>query len=185
MLLKLHYYGDPVLRQKCEPIEKIDDELRRLVDDMIETMRHNGRGMGLSATQVGFLGRLFITMAPILQPDGNYHYKDVRVYINPVFSDPSEELIAIDEGCMSIPGVRGVVERPLEITCNWTDLNGVEHQERLTEWEARIAMHEMDHLNGVLYIDRMRGKARRVLDQRLNELKRHTLEQMKAEGREV
>lgn len=183
MLLKLRYYGDPILREKCEPITEIDDALRCFVDDMVETMRHNGRGMGLSAIQVGVLRRLFITMAPILQPDGNYHYKDVRVYVNPVFSEPSEELIAIDEGCMSIPGVRGVVERPLEITCDWTDLDGVAHRERLKEWEARIAMHEMDHLNGVLYIDRMRGRARRLLDQRLNEIKRHTVEQMKAEGR--
>lgn len=177
MALKIRYYGDPILRQKSDPLVEITEETRRLVEKMIETMRQ--KGMGLSAVQIGVLQRIFLTMAPIPETDGTYAYRDIRVYINPVFSDPSDEIVAIDEGCLSIPGIRGVVERPVEITCEWLDLEGKRHKERLTEWEARIAMHENDHLNGVLYIDRMKGRARRILDQQLNELKKRTIAQMK------
>lgn len=167
--MELRYYGDPILRQKSEPVGEISPEVREFVEEMVVVMLKGG--MGLSAVQLGKLWRIFLVMPPVQREDGSYFYDKYRVFINPTLRDPSEETIAIDEGCLSIPGLRGVVERPLEIWCDWTDLSGESHSELLTEWEARIAMHENDHLNGVLYIDRMEKRARRLLDHPLQAIK--------------
>lgn len=168
-LLPLAYYGEPVLRKKADPIAEITDEVRRLVDEMVETMEA-GNGVGLAAPQVHHSIRLFVICVPeSMQPD----YPDVekmQIFINPKLSAPSKESWTEEEGCLSIPGIRGLVERPKEITVTYTNLDGEEKQQRFSGWPARIIMHENDHINGVLFIDRLSPKERQRVQGALKSL---------------
>lgn len=173
MKLPLAYYGDPILRKKSERINVIDDELRQLIDDMFETMFANN-GMGLAAIQVFKPIALFITCIPRLKADSydEWEHGPLKVYINPKLSNPGEECDIHSEGCLSIPKVNGNVLRPTSITVEATDLEGKQFIEHLTDTEARCVMHENDHTNGILYIDRMIAKERQFLEQRLKENKK-------------
>lgn len=171
MKLKLAYYGDPVLRRKGARVEEINDELRQLVDDMSETMFANN-GMGLAAPQVHRSISLFITAVPRKQPDGKIIYDPVKVYINPKLSNPSEEQWEMDEGCLSLPGIYPDVWRPVKITVEATDMEGKTFIQHLHGLEARMIMHENDHLNGVLTIDRIPEKERQKFEQDLRNIKK-------------
>ncbi len=172
MLLPLAYYGDQVLRKKSVRIDEINDELRQLVLDMVETMRaHNG--MGLAAVQVSKPIAMFITQQPVFNPETK-QWEDgpLKVYINPRLVDPSKEICEESEGCLSLPGIRGNVARPVSITVEATDLEGNRFTEHLTGYEARCIMHENDHLNGILYIDRITGKQRQLMEPVLTKIKK-------------
>lgn len=169
MNLKLRYYGDPVLRKRAEPIKEITPEIRQLAADMIEAM-WAWEGIGLAAPQVGVLLRMFVS--PINAPDAYAPYGDPVVYINPVVSNVSDEITEMNEGCLSLPGISaGPVPRPYSCTIDAIDLDGNPFQTHCTDFFTRNVLHEIDHLNGVLFFDRIKGKQRRLLEPQLRKIK--------------
>jgi peptide deformylase len=166
---KLIYYDNPILRQKAKLVEKITDETRQLVDEMFWNLRQH-RGIGLAAPQLAESLRVFITLLENEEETGLPSRP--LVFINPQLSAPSEEVEVMEEGCLSLPGLRVPIERPLSITVAATDIEGNPFTHHLTGLGARLVMHETDHLNGVLSIDRVRGKARNLIKPRLLEIKR-------------
>lgn len=171
MKLPLAYYGDSVLRKKGAPIHKIDETILQLVKDMQETMEAND-GCGLAAPQVHQSLNLFITCIPRYVDEETVLPGELRVYINPKILSYSEELWACEEGCLSIPGLREMVARPSQVTIEATDLDGKIFQETFNEFDAHVLMHENDHINGVLYIDRIHPKRKKEIEGRLREIKK-------------
>ena len=175
MNLKLRYYGDPVLRQKAKPIEKVTDEIRDIAESMIELIRDPTlNAIGIAAPQVGILLRMFVSFVYTDLEDGepNYQFDKPLVFINPILKLPSNELDEMSEGCLSLPHMRAQVIRPFAIDFEATDLEGNVIKERNEGFLARHRMHEVDHLNGVLYIDRIKGKSRTMLEPELRRLKK-------------
>jgi len=170
MELPLAYYGNPILRKKAEQVLEITEEIKTLVNDMIDTI-YAQYGLGLAAPQVHHSIALFV-ICPIVEIDGKPVYGEVRVFINPKIISYSEEEWLRDEGCLSIPKIFGAVPRPLHITVRYTNLEGREVEESFSDMEARIIMHENDHINGILFIDRIHGKERKKMDLALNEIKK-------------
>lgn len=175
MIRPLAYYGNPVLRKKGARVEAITDELRELVRDMFETM-HAHNGIGLAAPQISLSLTLFVTQVPHKvndDPNDNRWEEGVpKVFINPKILAFSEEHWTADEGCISIPGLYGNVTRPLKIKVTATNLDGETFEEELFGLDARCFMHENDHINGVLYIDRLESKERKKMEPKLNEIKK-------------
>ncbi|MCB1180784.1 MAG: peptide deformylase [Chlamydiia bacterium] len=170
MNLKLLYYGNPLLRRRARPVEGITDEIRELVASMIEVMKsHNG--IGLAAPQVGYMVRIFITPVEGVSEQGELILGEPKVFINPELSNPSETSVEMNEGCLSIPKLYAAVSRPLTIHTKALDLNGHLFEETTYGYAARTRMHENDHLNGVLFIDRIKGKQRTVLEPELRRIK--------------
>ena len=163
MQLQLYYYDNPVLRQKTKSVEAITDEIRQLIRDMEETMDASG-AIGISANQVGKLLSICLVRYPVEDEFGRYERAPTKVYINPKLSNPSKETWVHDEGCLSIPKLYVDVERPVAIHVTALDQNGKEFTEELTGWAARVLMHENDHLNGKLFIDRISKKKRNQID---------------------
>jgi peptide deformylase len=143
-LAQIRQYGDPALRLAAHEVVDFDDDLRRLVDRMT-TLMHEAQGVGLAATQVGVLRRLFV-----FQPDD----EGPRVIVNPVVVERTDETATDDEGCLSLQGVRVPVERSIKITIEGKDGNGEDVRWELDEYGSRVVQHELDHLDGVLIIDR-------------------------------
>ena len=173
MKLPIAHYGDEVLRKKAEPVEELTPEILRLIEDMIETMEAEN-GFGLAAPQIYKSPAIFIPPVPEIGLEGREGAGEIRVFINPKLSDPSEELWAATEGCLSIPMVYAEVTRPVSITLEYTNRDGERVTEQFSGWDARVIMHENDHLNGVLYIDRMSKKERQQLEPALRALKKET-----------
>jgi peptide deformylase len=172
-LLPLAYYGDAVLRKKGEPIIEITDDLRLFVERMIETMDASN-GFGLAAPQVHHSIRLFITRIPVEVEKDKFEPGEVQVFINPKLSSPSDETWKASEGCLSIPTIYGDVERPNEITVEYTALEGDRRTKRFSGWLARAIMHENDHINGVLFIDRLEKETQAKLGPFLKNLEKRT-----------
>lgn len=172
-------YGDPVLREKSAPFAAVNDDARKLAADMIETMRAN-EGIGLAAQQVGLAKAIcVIDMPETYDRDGdgprfNPEVKMPLVLINPELSDPSRDTTGHEEGCLSFPEIRGNITRPDEITVKYLDETGAARAFRARRFLARVIQHEVDHLNGVLFIDRMSMPKRLALKSRLERLRRKT-----------
>ncbi len=142
-LLDIHVLGAPILRQDTEPVETVTDELRRLVDDMFETM-HAAKGIGLAAPQVGRRERLFVA-----------EVDDRRVVlVNPEVVT-AEGKAKAEEGCLSIPDVYGDVERAVRVTMRGLDERGEPVEVEASELLARCMLHELDHLDGRLFVDHL------------------------------
>ena len=171
MLLKIYHYAHPVLRKRCEPIAEITEEIRQLVKDMIETMDNND-GVGLAAPQIGQSIRLFVLREYIPAEEDKWTLSDPKVYINPKLSSPGENIVTDTEGCLSLPGLRLEIDRPDRITVEAMDLDGNLFTEELEGYNARIRMHENDHINGVLFIDRVEVSTRNKIDPILKEMKK-------------
>ncbi len=167
---RLVYYGDKRLRQKSHPVKAITPEIRQLVEDMVETMLESGRGVGLAAPQVGQLLRLFV----VCYQEGESR-PTAEVFINPVLSAPSREEEEGEEGCLSIPGFSACVVRPKAISVTALDLEGNTFTKRYSGYKARIIMHENDHLNGVLFIDRLSKRQRQLAKPLLLSIKKKQL----------
>lgn len=149
-LSQVRQYGDAVLRMRAGEVEVFDEELARLGERMIELM-HDAEGIGLAATQVGVLRRVFV-----FRDDGVD-----RVIVNPSLSASGGELETSEEGCLSLGPVRVPVERPREVTLEGSDAAGKPVKLELEGIEARIVQHELDHLDGTLIIDRTDPESRR------------------------
>lgn len=170
-LLPLAYYGDPVLTKKAKLVSEITTETRKLVEQMIETM-DAGHGVGLAAPQVHHSIRLFVMRTPIEDEQNKIEWGEVEVFINPKLSMPSKETWKAVEGCLSIPSIRALVERPKKIIVEYTSLDGKVRKRLFSGWEARVIMHETDHLEGVLFIDRLEQEDRLKLRPFLQDLER-------------
>lgn len=148
---------DPVLREKTRPVTQFDEALQQLIDDMIDTMRA-APGVGLAAPQIGRpISLAVIETLPDVDDEGEEieGTRDLYVLINPEIIWTSRETVDGIEGCLSIPGYLGEVERYESIRVRALDRNGRKIRLRLHDWDARIFQHEIDHLNGVLYIDKL------------------------------
>lgn len=172
MRLPLAYYGEAVLRKKCEPVKEITDEIRQLVSDMVETMEAN-KGIGLAAPQVFHSLRMFITCIPVDDEEGNSTPGVLRVFINPEIVGFGEEESVCSEGCLSIPKLYGDVVRPNTVRVRAMDLEGNIFEEEFSELDAHCVLHENDHINGVLFIDRIHGKERTAMETKLREIKKN------------
>lgn len=170
MLLPLAYYGHPNLRKKCCHIDEITSELIQLVADMEETMTVH-HGIGLAAPQINRLINLFITKVPIKTNNGLYETGNLRVFINPKILFYSSEVNERTEGCLSIPTLYGNVLRPTYIKVEYTNLEGKICVDEFEGLEARCVLHENDHINGVLFIDRIKGNERRSMEPLLKKIK--------------
>ena len=171
MKLQLIYYGHPLLRKKAQPVAEITEEIKKLIQDMLETMQGQD-GLGIAAPQVGKSLAIFITSPPVEDGKGGYTHEPPRVFINPKLSNPTEQGWEHSEACMSIPKLSGDVIRPVQITVTAQDINGKEFIEVFTGWPARVIMHENDHLNGVLFIDRIPQDQRREMENELRKIKK-------------
>ncbi len=153
-LLPLAYYGDSVLRKKAESIGEITNDIKKLVEEMIETMDACD-GIGLAAPQIHHSIRLFVIRTPIEIEQNKFEPGEVKIFINPILSLPSEEGWDAPEGCLSIPTIRALVRRPKEVTIEYLSIEGEKVKQRVSGWEARVIMHENDHIEGTLFIDRL------------------------------
>ena len=151
-LAQIRQYGDPVLRMRANEVESFDDDLRRLVERMTGLMQ-DARGVGLAGTQVGTLQRLFVFQAT--------EEDEPRAIVNPVLVEASDEKVEDTEGCLSLQGVIVPVERPVRVTLEGKDESGADVRLELEEHAARVVQHELDHLDGILTIDRTTPEARR------------------------
>ena len=142
-LAQIRQYGDPALRLTAKEVTEFDDDLRRLADRMVQLM-HDAQGIGLAATQVGVLRRLYV-----FDDDDGSH-----AIVNPVVVERADETASEPEGCLSLQGVRVPVERSVKLTVEGKDPNGADVHYDLDAYASRIAQHEIDHLDGVLIIDR-------------------------------
>ena len=158
--MEIRIFGDPVLRQRAHEVEDFDGRLATLAQDMLETMR-DADGAGLAANQVGVLKRLFTWEVSEEDEDGGVQPVGGAV-VNPRLIDSSEQIHHGDEGCLSFPGLFYPVERPLRIEVAYQDLTGDDHSVQLEGIYARVWLHEMDHLNGILFIDHLAEHDRRA-----------------------
>jgi peptide deformylase len=170
MLLSLLYYDHPGLRKKAQPIEEITDEIKQFAQDMVETMIHYN-GVGLASPQVNSHIRLFVIRDEFIGEDEQYRLGPPEILINPILSRPSKEADRMPEGCLSIPGVHAEVARPISIHVRYQTLDGRIVEEDVIGFRARVMMHENDHLNGVLYIDRISAEERTRIEPLLRAIK--------------
>jgi peptide deformylase len=151
-LAQIRQWPDPVLKLRAEDVEEFDDDLRRLVERM-QTLMAEARGIGLAGNQAGVLRRVFVFQ--IEDEDGP------RAAVNPAIVDRSDEVETSDEGCLSMQGVLVPVERPRAVTLEAQDAEGTPYRLELEGLAARVVQHELDHLDGVLILERTTPEARR------------------------
>jgi peptide deformylase len=177
---------DPRLKTVSTPVESFDESLRALVADMFETM-YDADGIGLAAIQVGVPSRVLVID---LQPDdpdaepevctahgGHQHThqptrREPRVFVNPEILDPAEELNTYQEGCLSVPEIYADVDRPKTCRVRWQDLEGQVHEEQMEGMMATCIQHEMDHLEGILFIDHLSRLKRSMALKKLEKLRK-------------
>ena len=150
---QIRQYPDPVLRMQAREVGNFDGDLRRLAERMTQLMR-DASGVGLAATQIGIIRRVFVFQT---DPEA-----DPVAVVNPVVVERSDETAVEDEGCLSLQGVQMPVERPISIRVEGGDLEGGELSLDLTDHAARVVQHELDHLDGVLILDRTTDEARKA-----------------------
>ncbi len=160
-------HPDPRLRKPCERVEEITPELRRLADDLLQTM-YDAPGVGLAAPQVGELKRLFV-MDCVREPDAQ---PNPIALFNPEITWSCDELDNREEGCLSIPEQFAEIERPAEVRVRWQDIDGKPQEEKFDDLWARCVQHEIDHLNGRLFIDYLTPLKRQMITRKTMKLKR-------------
>jgi peptide deformylase len=164
-VLPIRITGDPVLHSPASPVEAIDDELRALVSDLYETM-DAAPGVGLAAPQVGVPLRVFVVDVSV-----GRNAADLLVMINPVFVERDGVQIE-EEGCLSVPGFNATVVRPARAVIKGLDRSGTEHTVEGRDLLARAFQHEMDHLDGMVFVDRLRGIKKDLIVRKIHKLKR-------------
>ena len=160
-------HPDPRLKKTTAPVTEFTDELRRLADDMLETM-YDAPGIGLAAPQIGVMSRMFVM--DCVKEEGDAPRP--MVIMNPEVLWVSEDLSTYEEGCLSIPEQYGDVERPASVEMKWFGLDGQSHQQRFDRLWATCAQHELDHLNGKLFIDYLKPMRRQMITRKMQKLKR-------------
>lgn len=155
-MYKIRLIGDSILRKRTKDIEKFDDNLRGIIDNMVDTM-HSEDGIGLAAPQIGLDKSILVLDISSL----NENEKPLA-FINPKIIASEGESV-YEEGCLSIPEVREEVTRPEEITLKYQDENGKKHTGKFKGWKSRVLQHEIDHLNGILFVDRISPVKQKLL----------------------
>lgn len=187
MPLKIVHYNDPILRKKGAPVTAFNATLKKLAEHMTEAM-HAAEGIGLAAQQVGQALQLCVIDLRPAEAKFNWSYDGARLplelfmplaLVNPEVAAVPEPETVYEEGCLSFPGIRGDVVRPDEITVKFKDVTGHAHVLQCDGLLARCVQHEVDHLNGVLYIDRMAKDVLALLEPELKALKKQTREAAK------
>ncbi len=170
-LLPIVEVPDPRLRQISSPVEVVDDAVRALVADMFETM-YDAPGIGLAAIQVGVPKRILVMDRQEPEEADGPPVKDPRVFINPEILTASDQEVPYLEGCLSVPDQYADVERPDRIRARWLDENGVQHEEELDGLLAVCLQHEMDQLEGILFIDHLSRLKREMVLKKLAKLRK-------------
>lgn len=169
MILPIYTYGQTVLRKIAEPIDENYPDLKELIQNMYETMTH-ADGVGLAAPQIGLpIQLLVIDLAPFHESDEELSQFKITM-INPEFIEKSEETISYDEGCLSLPGISETVVRPETVIVNYLDEDFNEHEEEFSGFKARVIQHEIDHLEGHLFTDRINPLRRQLIKTRLTNI---------------
>jgi peptide deformylase len=178
MILPIYGYGMAVLQKKAQDIAENSAEVQELIRNMFETM-YNAEGVGLAAPQIGQSVRLFIVdgspiETKIDQTEDLSTFK--KVFVNPLILGQQGQEVPYNEGCLSIPGIRGQVYRPYELRIRYRDENWVEHEEVFSGTKARIIQHEYDHIEGVLFIEHLKPENKQLLAPKLIKIRQGRIE---------
>ena len=168
--LRVIKYGNPILRMKAKKIDEIDADIKQLSADMIQIMQEE-EGIGLAAPQVAQSLALLVVDISLIYEDG-----EPTAFLNPEILETEGESV-VEEGCLSLPDIREDVKRPEVITVRYQNIEGENFEKRIDELLARVLQHEIDHLNGVLFIDRISSLKKKMLNK--------TLKQIAAEEKEI
>lgn len=169
MILPIYVYGQPVLRQEAQNIQPDYPGLKELIQNMFETMDH-AEGVGLAAPQVGLDIRLVVIDLDVISDDYPEYKGFKHAYINPHIIETSDHLVSMEEGCLSLPGLRESVKRPDRIRVQYLDENLQPHDEWVEGFLARVMQHEFDHLDGVMFIDHLSGLRKQMIRGKLNNM---------------
>lgn len=168
-VLPIVAYDDPVLTKSAESVTENSEELQQLIDDMFDTM-YGAEGVGLAAPQIGKSIRLFVMDADPMTEDEEQADYGPMTLINPEITLASEETSEYEEGCLSLPEIKEKVRRPESITITFKDRNFRDQKLTVDQWIARVIQHEIDHLDGILFIDRLGSFRRRLLRSQLRQV---------------
>jgi peptide deformylase len=180
-ILPLIIAPDPLLKQVSKPVKIVDDELRNLMNNMLQTMYAEG-GIGLAAVQVGVLKRVLV-MDLDYKIDGHHHHNhhdcngvhvkntNPMYFVNPEIIEESDELSSFNEGCLSFPGARAEVARPKLVKVKFLDYNGIEKIIEMDDIMATCIQHEIDHLNGITFVDHISKLKRDVILKKMKKFK--------------
>jgi|TARA_B110000114_G_scaffold178282_1_gene211099 peptide deformylase len=171
-MLKIVLAPDPALRKTCDPLEQVDSHHQKLIKEMFETM-YEANGVGLAAPQVGVNKRIFIIDAGIRE-----EIKNPIAMINPIITNIKKNISIYEEGCLSFPGHYAELERPDEITVEYLDEYNKKQRLITKDFTSRVIQHELDHINGILFIDHLSRLKRDII---IKKMKRHKKELNKSE----
>lgn len=175
MKLSIHAYGSPVLKKQGEIVPKDYEGLDELIANMWETM-YNASGVGLAAPQIGLSLRLFVVDSRLLFPEEEQHFGIKKVFINGEKIEEGGAPWAYEEGCLSIPEVRGDVVRPAQIKFKFFDENWNEHEEVFSGLNARVIQHEYDHTKGLLFTEQLKPLKKKMIKRKLMKIKAGNIE---------
>ncbi len=171
MLLAIHGYGLPVLKKMCSKIDRDHENLDKLILDMWDTMYY-AQGVGLAAPQIGKPIRMFMVDTIQIMDEGEEDQGIKKVFINAQILEETGEEWAYEEGCLSIPDVRGDVIRPPKIRIQYQDENFETHEETFDGINARVIQHEYDHIQGILFTELLKPIKKRRIQRRLDNIKK-------------
>lgn len=169
MIYPIVVYGDPVLKRMADEIEEGKVDIKKLIDDMFETM-YNASGIGLAAPQIGKSIRMFVVDGSPLDDKHEDMSDFKKVFINPEIIEESGAPWKFEEGCLSIPNIREEISRPAKLVINYLDENWEEHEEEFDGMKARIIQHEYDHIEGTLFTDYLSPFKKRLLKGKLQNI---------------
>lgn len=175
-VMPIYVVPHPVLKTRAEEVAAVDDGIKKLVADMIETM-YAAQGIGLAAPQVGVLKRVIVMDVDQREEDGKRGVP--KVFINPEITEESEEIGSYNEGCLSIPGQYADVERPLTVRVKYLDENGATQEISADGLLATCLQHEIDHINGVLFIDHLSSLKRDMILRKVKKWAKENAEDVK------
>lgn len=171
MIMSIYAYGHPVLKKKAKDIPEDYEGLEKLVSDMWETMYH-ASGVGLAGPQVGKSLRIFTVDTVQMMEEGEQNQGIKRVFINAQKVEEAGEPWAYEEGCLSIPDIRGDVDRQPQLRLRWVDENFESHEEVFTGINARVIQHEYDHIDGILFTEHLKPLKKRLIKRKLESIKK-------------
>lgn len=193
MALRITQYGEPILRKKGDPVTQFDDSLAELANNMVEAM-YDANGIGLAAQQVGLALQFFVM--DVCPPEGEQAGFDYKLdgkkppldlimpmaLANPKVSILDPRIEAYEEGCLSFPDIRGKVERPIGVRCEYQDIDGNPHVIEANGILGRCILHENDHVNGELFIDKMDKRDLQRMSSRIKKIKRNSRDFLKTQS---